>query len=799
MKLSMRFVLWTMVLMLIFYILAEVANYYSGLKKYEASLLETDKDDLALLLRLKKEHLRLLAIMLANDKDVLDAYLHDDPTIIQNSLKSFWELATTQKMLYEIHFFKPPAQNFFNFTHADIEPYRTNSVRRDIVWVTSTFQPSDHLMVCRNYAGVRSTYPIFSESGVLLGGLSLGAKLEWIPEFLGEMLHAPVFLTYRLDTLRYLSPEAYRHYVRLGKSWKDWLVGAKTEGIEDDIVKEVDFSKPLQRVFYQGKEYFLTLQPLVGFRGEEIGRVGVLHTLESYYQNFFSSISLHALIVFVSLSLFALFMYSMTRHLKRRIESVYQLSEAFRNRRFEVVEQVKLDQGNDEISRIKNDLIELGRTLKRYYTQLQDMVERRTQELKMVRSELESQMLIDPELKIPNRIALEQDLKSVQGAKLALIDIYRFKSINDTYGVDVGNHILMELVRRLKEMIDACGEGLKLYRSGSDEFVLLDVSQKSDEFFVICVKSIVADIEAQSFTFDDLGVDLSVEMHAGISLSDQFLLEEADIAVNEAEKRHEDVYVYDKKPQQREEQRRNIEMLKAVRMAIQADHITPYYQPIVDRDGKIVKFEALVRMIDRHGKIVPPGAFLEVVKNSKFYHALTRIVIQKSFETFESLPYTISVNLSIVDLLNRETMEMIAEAVKAFPDPERIVFELLESESMEGYEETHRFVEMVRSLGANIAIDDFGTGYSNFSYLASLQPDCIKIDGSLIKELPTNEKSYQIVKSIVEFSKALDVNTVAEFVSDQAIFESARELGIDQFQGFYFGKPEASPHIERDL
>jgi len=140
-------------------------------------------------------------------------------------------------------------------------------------------------------------------------------------------------------------------------------------------------------------------------------------------------------------------------------------------------------------------------------------------------------------------------------------------------------------------------------------------------------------------------------------------------------------------------------------------------------------------------------------------------------------------------------MNMIYEEVKKFPEPERIIFELLESESMEGYEEAQRFVETIKSFGAKIAIDDFGTGYSNFSYLATLQPDFIKIDGSLIRKLPDDEKSYQIVKSIVQFSKALGVGTVAEFVSSEEVFNVANNISIDQFQGYYFGKPESKPKV----
>ena len=514
-----------------------------------------------------------------------------------------------------------------------------------------------------------------------------------------------------------------------------------------------------------------------------------------YDKLFFNSMLVHGSIVLVVVSIFSLVMYIVSRQLKSKIDSIYRLSEAFMRKQFDIVDTIEPEKGKDEFSLIKNDLIELGKMLRSYYTQLKEAVALRTKELEEVRYELESQILMDPELKIPNRIALEKDVKlSIPGTKLALVDIHRFKAINDTYGVEIGNKVLLALSQRISTMIDEYDGELKLYRSGSDEFVLLGFKERSVEEFVAFLRNIVMDIEEGSFIFKEVNFDLNIEIHVGVSTSNEFLFEEASIALHEAKNRHVDVYVYDKKPQRRKEEKQSIEKLKVVRDAILSDRIVPFYQPIVDKAGNIVKYEALVRMIDTNGNIVSPGLFLDVIKNSKYYHSLTRVVIQKSFKKFESLPYAISINLSIIDLLNRDTINIIYNAVKTFPEPERIIFEIIESESIDGYKEVQHFIETIKGFGAKIAIDDFGTGYSNFSYLISLQPDFIKIDGSLIKDITSNEKSYQIVKSIVQFSKAIGVVTVAEFVSSEEVFNIVNDIGVDQFQGYYFGKPE--PELE---
>jgi EAL domain-containing protein (putative c-di-GMP-specific phosphodiesterase class I) len=133
----------------------------------------------------------------------------------------------------------------------------------------------------------------------------------------------------------------------------------------------------------------------------------------------------------------------------------------------------------------------------------------------------------------------------------------------------------------------------------------------------------------------------------------------------------------------------------------------------------------------------------------------------------------------------------IINQLKEFDVAQNIIFEILESESIDNFKEVIEFIENVKAMGAKIAIDDFGSGYSNFHYLLKLKPDFIKIDGSLIKNLDNDEKAQIIVETIVAFAKKLDIKTVGEFVHSDSIFKKTKEIGIDQSQGFYLGKPKA--------
>ena len=149
-------------------------------------------------------------------------------------------------------------------------------------------------------------------------------------------------------------------------------------------------------------------------------------------------------------------------------------------------------------------------------------------------------------------------------------------------------------------------------------------------------------------------------------------------------------------------------------------------------------------------------------------------------------------NLSFKDILNYEFIDYLDNALEKlkFEDRNRLVFEILESENLSDYDFLEEFVLKYKKLGVKIAIDDFGSGYSNFIRIIRLKPDYLKIDGSLIKNIDKDNNSYEIVKSIIAFSKTLNIKTIAEYVHSEEIFNLLLELGVDEFQGYYFGKPD---------
>jgi EAL domain-containing protein (putative c-di-GMP-specific phosphodiesterase class I) len=159
---------------------------------------------------------------------------------------------------------------------------------------------------------------------------------------------------------------------------------------------------------------------------------------------------------------------------------------------------------------------------------------------------------------------------------------------------------------------------------------------------------------------------------------------------------------------------------------------------------------------------------------------------------FENSPYEFSINLSVNDILDNQTVSYIKETLERSRASERVVFELLESEGIENYTEVIAFITDVKRHGAKIAVDDFGTGYSNFEYLMEMKVDYIKIDAAMIKNINRAKNSEIVTETIVDFAKKLGIKTIAEFVHSQEVFEKVRDIGVDYSQGYHFGKPEST-------
>ena len=399
---------------------------------------------------------------------------------------------------------------------------------------------------------------------------------------------------------------------------------------------------------------------------------------------------------------------------------------------------------------------------------------------------IEHQFYFDSLTGLENRRKLTEKLEEKKVLFLMIINIDAFQEINDLYGDQAGDTILKEFALYLKELVHQ-EEGI--YRLHSDEFAHVCSQEMDLNEFKIFASYLSEKIGEKSFNIDNKSeVNLSVTI--GISYGNDQLLMNADIALKLAKKSKKHFLIYDDSMAMAKEYEKNFEWTKRLKKAIEEDKIIPVFQPIVDtKTEQIVKYEALMRMVDDQGGLIAPIHFLELAKKNKLYHQLTKIIIDKTFKRFEYLPYLVSINISVEDILNKEIHHFIFSKLEESSIGKKIVFEIIESEGIENFDQVLEFIESVKKYGVKISIDDFGTGYSNFEYLMKLKVDYIKIDGSMIKNIDNDQNSQIITKSIVNFAKSMNIKTVAEFVHSKNVCEKVKELDVDFSQGYYFGEP----------
>ncbi|WP_281950692.1 EAL domain-containing protein [Nitrosophilus kaiyonis] len=400
--------------------------------------------------------------------------------------------------------------------------------------------------------------------------------------------------------------------------------------------------------------------------------------------------------------------------------------------------------------------------------------------------ELRDQLYIDSLTGLPNRFSLLEDIKSIKSGSLIIMNIDDFKEINDYFGQETGDKILKGFANRLRNLIKT--KYPKIYRLSGDEFALLFDKKLSNNDLTHFIELLLNSIEKMTFFHQEN--ELNIRVTIGATNNMQSPLEKADIALKLAKKDRLPFRLYHENFKVETQYKNSMNWVKKIKKAIDKDKIVPYFQPIYSLTSENIKgYECLMRLIDENGKIITPYNFLNIAKKSRFYHDLTRIVFEKSCKHFKDIECIFSFNLSIEDILDENTIEFISQTIKKYSVEKKIIFEIVESEGIENYEDIADFIQCMKKIGAKIAIDDFGSGYSNFEYLTKLDIDFIKIDGSLIKDLDKNSNALIVVETIVGYAKKRGIKTVAEFVNNKDIYQKVKELDIDYAQGFYLAKP----------
>ena len=392
--------------------------------------------------------------------------------------------------------------------------------------------------------------------------------------------------------------------------------------------------------------------------------------------------------------------------------------------------------------------------------------------------------------KILNMFSKNNNIKT-----LFLVDILYMKDLNAIYDFKNGEFIIRQLDSILKTNIkELIKEELKrniyinIKNTHADVFEIYLLDDLSIEEIVIVKNIIYESIVSNNFKLLDNYGTINIDITIGCAKSeDQHIKIYAEKALYNAKLNFIHYMYYDSFLYKNESVNENL--LDVLNYSIENNLVEPYFQAIMDnKTNKIVKYEALMRIFDKEGRMLMPNNFIYKAKKCRLYNKLMEILIDKIIVYILKYKIHISINLDYTDILNPQIKKALVSKIKSNNIGEYLTLEILESEKVSSFDTVNEFINDVKQFGVKIAIDDFGTGFSNYENILNLNIDYIKIDGSLIRKI--NEDIYlNLIKSIVLFSKQQNIKVVAEFVSDLKILRYVKNIEIDYSQGYYIGKP----------
>lgn len=425
--------------------------------------------------------------------------------------------------------------------------------------------------------------------------------------------------------------------------------------------------------------------------------------------------------------------------------------------------------------------------------------------------QLTEQANFDALTNLPNRLMLLERLThKIARVKaentsfvVILLDLDRFKEVNDILGHESGDMLLMEVGRRL---IETVRHNDLVARLGGDEYAVVLDGLSRQEVSPITEKLICA--LAQPFHIDQQSIDISASF--GITIfpdhgqTPSALLREADIAMYVAKRSGGGFMIY--APEQEKISRDNLSLKSELREAIQHDQLSLYFQPKINHQQHcIIGVEALVRWMHPQRGFMPPDAFIPLAEQTGLIGVLTRWVLKAAISQLADLHaqghcISMAVNLSASNLHDPELIDIIISLVReAGIPPKYLVLEITESAVMTSPSDGIRNLHRLDKAGIRLAIDDFGTGYSSLAYLKQLPVDELKIDKSFVMNMCNDDNDAVIVRSTIDLAHNLGLKVTAEGVENRDTWEILTMLGCDTSQGYFMCKPQPVDRLEQWL
>lgn len=450
-------------------------------------------------------------------------------------------------------------------------------------------------------------------------------------------------------------------------------------------------------------------------------------------------------------------------------------------------------------------------------TTLESLIAERTQELHQANDELlkknkELHHLsnTDTLTNLYNRryflVDLEERIAKLmpnQTITLFYMDLDRFKLINDTYGHNIGDCVLIEISKRLAQ--SACTNAT-IARIGGDEFIMSCTGHNTDEMAMVMAQSIIAicreEIYINGYIFYP-ALCIGISIFPNDANTAEALIKNADVALYHSKSNGTNKFaLYNAIIHDKTKKRNEIELF--LRRSNFHEDLRLFYQPQFSiPDGKLSGVEALIRWISADNKIMTPAEFIQVAEETNHINEIGIWVLKKAviqitdWNTRYNQNLKMGINISPKQLNSTNLLAELNQITQnnSF-NPKWLDIEITESIAMDGEYRLSQIFNLFKSIGMSVSIDDFGTGYSSIAYLKHFTIDRIKIAKPLIDSIITSVKGRQIVQAIILLAKTINIHTIAEGVETKAQMDVLAELGCEEIQGFYLGKPVPSDEFE---
>ncbi|OFA06771.1 bifunctional diguanylate cyclase/phosphodiesterase [Duganella sp. HH101] len=393
--------------------------------------------------------------------------------------------------------------------------------------------------------------------------------------------------------------------------------------------------------------------------------------------------------------------------------------------------------------------------------------------------------------------ALAEAAKREESVFVLMMDLDRFKHVNDVMGHSFGDALLRQVAGRLQLLLaNRRQSSAQVARLGGDEFAVLLPDSDLDSAQRMAAEILQA-LETPLSLEDqmvDIGAGLGIAGYPEHGNHGEALLSMAEVAMYAAKQRNDGAVVYDAAMDKSSE--KSLSLLTELRNAIERNEFRLHVQPKIMLDtGKVVGMESLVRWVHPERGNVFPDEFIPFAEQTGFIRVLTRWVMEKSAELCHELaakgyPLKVSVNLSTRDLLDQDLPAKFAETLARHKlAPSSFCLEITESAIMDDPVRAQNTLERLSAMGVDLSIDDFGTGYSSLAYLKRLPVNELKIDKSFVLNMENDVGDTKIVRSTIDLGHNMGLRVVAEGIESEAVWRLLAELGCDQGQGYFMSRP----------